>query len=178
MATPRTCPAHRTPNLCLLGTYSRIRPKVRHLKLEKQSVECVVCVVSCMWCGVWCVVGLSRVSVEKPPCVDAKRLRVYTRRHFESITHTTHTTHVTHTTIPPHSRISPPIIKHVCLPTISMNHYPWHAKKPKWAMSPILLFQRQSLHHKLMHVRLSTHKHNTYTHMQTHTHTHTHTHST
>ena len=44
----------------------------------------------------------------------------------------------------------------------------------KWATSPILLYQRQCLHHRRMHVRRSqhTHRHTHTTHIDTHTHTH------
>ena len=124
------------------------------------GVVCVGVLLLCGWVSMW----------------HTRRRFECTRRRFES-THTSHTTS-------PHSRTSPPTMKHIC-PNVSHESLPLSNKPPTWATSLILLFKRQCLRHKRMHVRLSTHTPHTYidTHLvhatQTHTtHEHAHTYTT
>ena len=103
---------------------------------------------------------------------------ISTRRRFESThAHTpthTHTRHQQHTTptlknfVVENRTQMPPLP----LPNDLHESLPFAHKPPTWATSPILLFQRQCLHHKRMHVMLSTHtRHTQHTHPQHTTHT-------
>ena len=142
----------------------------------------VVCVV---WCVVWC--GPLKTSVRRftmPPCVTAKRPCHTRHGRFES-THGDVLNLHTHQ----HTR-TPPTVEHKCLsspPNHLHESLPLARKPPTWAKSPILLFQRQCLHHKRMHLRLNTNTHIHHTHIDTnakctrHIHTkheHAHTHNT
>ena len=134
------------------------------------SVSCW-CVLVC-WC-VWC--GTLKTSVCKfknaPVCgvlaAHTETLGIYTRRRFESTHAHTHTN--THTNTASNRTL--------ILPTIHHESFPLSNTPPKWATSPTILFRRQCLHHKRMHVRLSKHTQTHTPHTYRHT-TEAHTHNT
>ena len=99
--------------------------------------------------------------------------------HVKHVTHTTHTTHFTHTTMSPHSRISPPAIKHV-RPQLSPSIITLGTQTTKIGHASYLIIPTpMSLTQARACYTLNTHnttQHNTHT-QHTHPYANTHTHT-